>query len=752
MASKLKRSIHNQLASPPSPTRRLENSTEEKPSKELILRKLDLLPVLSEVLAQCRPHSMLITTLDVSFSIATFHILNLLCEELVSLQIISAKSCGLLDTLPSSVVAWPRNLRDLDLSRNQLRECPRGITELVYLSKLNLSGNRIESVPSELLRLPLLKKCLLLSNPIHNIPKHICREGVEKMRSFLGVEPLPTPQDAVQEVGTRHDESSKRARKKSTSSTNVSNCNDLRRFVLRNQSSFESGYESNHRRPSCSSTSSMSTGDAESSETSDIESDAATGVGWPVFHSSKLPEGYVESGKSQLCQVYLPEDCRAELEINEVRDLSLHPQLKDNELLITPVVRITPHGLRFGGNPAIIVLPHCTLNRLSQPVNLVALCSDTMQYQTPEWTNLESEGDYHPLQCEIFEDCVMFATFHFSLFAIVACFPYPSSSVEVGPGVGGILLVPELPSFSVRVPTDSIRPSSGSIHIRGTVYYCDKSYRASDRLAPASACIGVEPHGLEFFNAVQISVPIPDYTAIKLHFPDAKLELWCSEALHDHADIPTDWKQVDEICFHTEKVEGEDTEVATFVTDHFSWYEVLWTLCSSPLQMLGLGAASVYNQLACRSRYIAVRFQAFMSRPSGTPSSFGLVVTVYKFGEPLSTPSNYPLLVADSGSKRLHLRTGDLYVRIEGCFLASHDLSEVLERNGKILDFTGEDFCERFEFALNLKVGVAVPLPEGHVLGKLRFIQWEESNPIHKSYNLIMVSSCQGEGGCCDSI
>lgn len=713
MTSKLKRDIHNQLDTT-SPSK-LENCIDEKPSKDLILRKLDLLPVLPDVLVHCKPHALHIVNLDVSFSIADFYILNLLCKDLAHLQVIHAKSCGLCDTY--NLVSWPKRLHDLDLSRNELKECPQGISELLYLVKLNLSGNSIEFIPPDILTIPSLVKCLLLNNPIHNIPKDICRGGVGKMRSFLMVEPLPLPPK----------ESTSSSRRASTIAARASNCNDLRRQVLRSQGSFESEYESNHCRTSTSTTSS----DLEWSESSDIEADSDAKVTWPAFHSDEIPEGYVETeGRNQLCQVYLPDECMERVEVHEVRDMSLHPRLEDNELLITPVVRITPHGLKFGSKPAIIILSHCTQNNRSQMMDLVPMCSNTKQYQTPEWTNLET----HPT-CEIFEDCIMFTTFHFSLFAIAAAYPYPSSSLEVWPGVGGDMLIPEVPGFCLHVSDDCVKPTNGQVSIKGTVYYCDKLYRASDQLAMASACIGVEPHGTEFNSPVQISVPIPDYTAIKLQFPGAKLELWCS------AGIPCDWKCISDANVRMERSEdGElESEVARFTTDHFSFYKFLWTLCASSLQRMGLGAAGVYAQLSSRARYVAVRFQAFMSMPYGTGNSFGLVMTVYKFGEPLSTPSNYPLLVADSGAKRLHLRTGNLHVRIEGCFLASEDVSEVLERNGKILDFTGEDFCERFEFALSLKVGVSLPLPEGQVLGKLRFIQWEDSDPIHKSYNLIMV-------------
>jgi hypothetical protein len=733
MASKLKRSIHNQLTPSPTTSRRLGSCTEEKPSKELILRKLDLPPLLSDVLKQCRPHGLLITTLDISFSIASLHTLNFLCQDLVNLETIYAKSCGLCNTVTS--VRWPRKLQDLDLSRNDFEECPSGITKLMYLTKLNLSGNRIGCIPIALLRIPCLKKCLLLSNPIRNIPKHICREGVEKMRMFLEVKPLPMPLDVSREdtacsgsvEGPSRNVST---RKRSRVSSSTSN-SDLRRFVLENQGSFESGYESTPRYPSCSSEDSGASTDAESSETSDVECTVATT--WPPFHSNEIPNGYVETVKSPLCQVYLPEDCAVTVDIHEERDLSLHPHLSDNELLITPVVRITPHGMRFEGQPAIIVLPHCTMSSNSRTMTLVPLCSDTKLYQTPEWASLESDSNS---KCEIFEDRVMFETFHFSLFALAARYPYPSSSIELRSGVGGDLLVPELPGFRIHIPSNSVNLSIGSVCIRSTVYYCDKSYRVSNSLTPASACIGMEPHGMGFDSPVQISIPIPHYTAIAMRNPGARLELWYSEADSSTSTHPSDWKPVGNAVIKVEKCEDSDLEVATFMIDHFSWFEFLWT----PLQKLGLGAVNVYNQLTSRSRYIAVRFQAFMSQPCGTLGNFGLVVTVYKFGEPLSVPSNYPLLVADSGSKRLYLRVGDIHVRVEGCFAASHDLGEVLERNEKILDFTGEDFCERFEFALNLKVGVNTPLQDGQVLGKLHFIQWEESNPIHKSYNLMMVS------------
>ena len=731
MTSKLKRSIHNQLddvLSSPLQPRKL--GAQEDSTKELVLRNFDLLPLLKDVLSQCRPHQSHITKLDISFSIASLDVLNTLCSPLENLRTLHAKSCGLNDA-PSITVPWPRRLQDLDLSRNELSECPQGITYLLHLVKLNLSGNKIKIVPPALLQIPCLKKCWFVNNPIHNVPKTVCREGVEQMRVFLSVEPHPIPHEARDLHKSSRSES--RRRRRASSASSLENCGDLRRYVLHNQGSFESDYESSTQSPyqSSSSLSSVST-DMEFSESSDAEFESNI-VEWRVFDIDEIPRDYTQTTeRNPLCQVYLPEDCDAEIEIHEVKDLSLHPRLKDNELLITPVVRISPHGLNFTSRPAIIVLSHCTKKTSTQELGLLPICSSTQQFQATKWTGLEDSD------CQIFSDCVMFKTFHFSLFAVLASFPYPSLSLDVRPGIGGDLLIPELPGFALHIPNDCVQSLSEQVTVKGTVYYCDRQYRVSDHCTPASACIGIEPHGMEFDRHVEITIPIPDYTAIKSHCPDAKLELWCSqECLQD--SIPRNWKQLESIETRLERSENCESHVLRFRTTHFSWYEVLWSMCTIPLQKLRLGANVVYDQLLSRARFIAVRFQAFMSHPHGKCCTFGLAVTVYKFGEPLAVPSNYPLLVADSGTKRMFLRIGELVVRVEGCFTASQDVAENLERSARIMDFTGEDFCERFEFALNLKEGVVLPLQEGQMLGKLRFIQWEESVPIHKSYNLIMV-------------
>ena len=370
MTSRLQRSIHNQIevTSGHNDESLFTAAGEKYMSRRLNLRKYNLLSALPEVLVRCRPHAISITHLDISFSIVESHILSSLCENLANLRILEARSCGLCEEF--GTLLWPNKLEQLDLSRNKLKECPQGIDQLMYLSRLNLSGNKISFMSPSLLRIPSLQKCLLLNNPLCNIPKHICRKGVDKMRQFFTIEPLPMPLKTEAELNIGN-----------TGTNLKENCSNFRRHILSYQGSFESGYDSNQRPSSSYSTSSVSI-EMGSSDSSDIECDIPLPPLWrQKFNSSELP-GYRETRENQLCQVYIPVNCLTEVEIHEVRDMSLHPKLKDNELLITPVVRITPHGLTFSSKPAIIVLPHCTKN---SKMNLIPMCSNTREYQTTEW-------------------------------------------------------------------------------------------------------------------------------------------------------------------------------------------------------------------------------------------------------------------------------------------------------------------------------------------------------------------------------
>ena len=620
---------------------------------------------------------------------------------------------------------WPKCLRCVDFSRNQLTQCPQGLASLSYLTTLNLSGNLIRELDPSLLRLPLLEKLHLLHNPVQNVPKHICRDGISKMREYFKTEILPLPQQDIDTNFIHKAQSISRKISNSNMPVHVERCQDFRRYLLRQQGSFDSGYESSQR---CRSTSGSSI-DMSDSDTLAINSAQS----WPSFANYQLPDGYAPAAETNLCQVYLPGGYKERVRVELVKDISLYPQVQSNELLITPVVHITPHGLKFSvEEPAIVILPHCTKPSSCNghevtTQKLYLIHSNSGLNQPPFWGRLDGKCD-----CEIFQDCVVFKTTHFSLFAVVSVLPYPSASISIGPNYGGLLTVPELPGFEVNLP-----PTFGeTITVTATVYYDDAPYNIEDNeRALASPCIALEPHGTQFNTPAQISLPIPNYNEILNHFPNAKLELWHAPAgMGIESPEPENWKRFQDANISI--TQHGSTHVLIFTTTHFSWWESLWDIGKRALQKIGLGT----NIGSSRTRYVSIRIQAFMSPPirAGGVQTFGLLIAVYKFGTPLSHLSNYPWSLLDTGSKRIYLQLGPLEVNIQGCFsaLEYEDPNCPLSRVTELIEFNGDDFCQRFEFALQLKAGCEAQ--EGMLMGKLHFKQWRGTTPVHQNYNLIV--------------
>ncbi len=698
---KLQRSIWNQVMAPapvpgqPSPT-----------SSAISLRGLDLtLPAtLPSVLLHCQPHAPHIVSLNVSYSILGADTLPRLLSSLPCLEELLAVNCGLEDL--DTDIHWPERLTVVDLSRNKLRHFPPGMHRLFFLEKVNLSGNLIREVDPSVLRLPNLKKIYLLSNPVTNVPKVICREGVEKMRRYFRVEPLPFPSTDL-----------------NCSMPPTAKLAQIQRVrALRcSESAAESGYDS------CTRAISTSTSCSSLQDFANPEEVGEDGIKmWPQFGPEDLPVGYTEVCKEPLCQVYLPGGCRQQVFIEVVKDISLHPSTRQNELLITPVVQISPHGLRFDSDtPAVVVLSHCTKPSHSDH-RLVALCSNTASLQPPKWERMESTD------CRVFQDCVVFTTTHFSLFAVVLVVPYPTATSQICPINGGTLTISDFPGFSVHFPANCINSPSPST-VQATVYYADSPYSPQDpSVAQASACIGLEPHGMKFITPVEITLPVPDYDSIVSSLHGARLQLWYSPC---GGDGVFDWQVMEDAVISIN--EGRGGHTATFSVSHFSLFELVWSVCRETVARLGYGAGFVYRHLSSGASYVSVRCQVFMSPPL-PDLSFGLLVIVYRFGEPLNDLSNYQWLLADTGNKHVFLRTGEIFVALSGHFSPRSDLGESddLWREA-IMDFSGQDFCLRFEFALRLREGVGLPLCDHQLLGKLRVGPPSGSAPI--DLNLIKV-------------
>jgi len=73
-----------------------------------------------------------------------------------------------------------KNLRKLDLDRNQLNELPKGIGKLKKLKELNLEYNNLKELPKEIEYLKDLERLFLKGNPIEKVP-----EEIDKIKKLL---------------------------------------------------------------------------------------------------------------------------------------------------------------------------------------------------------------------------------------------------------------------------------------------------------------------------------------------------------------------------------------------------------------------------------------------------------------------------------------------------------------------------------------------------------------------------------------
>lgn len=679
--NQLQTSIRNQLisaAASPSPT-----------SLPLHLRGFDFSSSLSRShlrsLLTSR-HTAIISSLDVSHSVLDWECLSELCRCLPQIHSLAAVECRLADT--SFTISWPSGLKSLDLSRNMLQNLPGGVEKLLKLEKINLSGNHLSYVGQELLQLPSLKEIGLLNNQIMNIPREICREGIKAMRSYLNIEPLTITPELLKD---EH---------QSLPSPLLSLKG--RRQIFQSDSTDSDYYSASL--PALSSCTTLS--DTDSSSLSPSPLPPPPHLDPPVTYTTyPCPSGYAKNHQNNYCQVLLPRSAGdIDIVIDVIQDGSLFPPLDLRELLATPVVRIEPHGLVFPvDQPALVVLPFC-----SQPQELLRctpLCSSTSRLEPPHWEKLANSS------CEVHDDFVVIKTTHFSLFAALSFLVYPSVETSVLPQLGGMLTTDHLPGFQVQIAPHSTQQP---VLFKATILYADKPYHNDENedLSLASACIALEPHGISLAKLVTITLPIPDSQRIFQAFPSAQLKLYIAPI----AEEPMNWQ-----CTENASIEC-DGDLAKFQIGHFSFFKFVWTIPCETLRRIRSGASYVYKYIHTQS--LSVRCQVLMTPPLPSDLSFGLLVAVFKFGDSLREIGNYKWLLADTGDKKVFLKTGDIQVNLRGKFKPLTHLEEQDMRREMIVSFTGEDFCLRAEFALQLE-DLALPIPDWQLLGKLILTQWD---------------------------
>ena len=381
--------------------------------------------------------------------------------------------------------------------------------------------------------------------------------------------------------------------------------------------------------------------------------------------------------------------------------------VKANELLLTPVVSVSPQGLEFSpAKPAIIVLP-----KVVEPDGnhqLIPLCSSaTESSQLRYWTERTEST-----QCEMLEDHIVLKTTTLGLFAVVARFPYPSSSISIKPDTNQELTVPELKSFKVELPSNSLpRESAEAVEeIKATVYYGDHQPQSEDN-SLASARVDIEPHGLQFAQSIPVTLPIPDYAKIKKEVPDAELEIW--QATDDENGDPSQqtWKHLNSsITIH----QSEDSCVATSQISQSGIIENRWNK-----RIVGLGAGTAYSKSQQKPKFTHGQIQAFMTCEDVHEgvNRFGILAVVDSIANPQPIPEEYEHNKV--GSKPLRLMEGELAIQVE-----IYKSDEELSSNDEI----EENYWPQFNFSV--KLNSDTPLKAGSIFGQLH-IQLEDQNPQH---------------------
>ena len=418
-----------------------------------------------------------------------------------------------------------------------------------------------------------------------------------------------------------------------------------------------------------------------------------------------VPVGYRRIPGTSLSQVYLPDDVSENVQIQSLKEFD--PMIKANELLLTPVVSVSPQGLEFNpAKPAIIVLP-----KVAEPNDkhqLVPLCSATDPSQLPNWSE--------QTECEMLEDHIVLKTNTLGLFAVLARFSYPSSSLSIKPDSDQELIVPELKGFKIQLPSHSLPPESAEAveEIKATVYYSDPQYSPeNEEHSLASACVDIEPHGLEFTESIPVTLPIPDYAKIKEEEPEAALEIW--HAAGDNSSKPSHhtWKRLDSTININQSEDG--SHVATSQISQSGFIENRW---NKPVaKQYGLGAATAYSKLPRDVKYIR-EIRVYMSREdiSEELNHFGLSVVMDSSADP---PSILEANQRPVANKKVRLALGEVSVEVE-----IDNSEKVLPDESEIT----EDFWPQFDFLI--KVNANSLLKEGSCFGRLH-IQQVDQRPHH---------------------
>lgn len=395
--------------------------------------------------------------------------------------------------------------------------------------------------------------------------------------------------------------------------------------------------------------------------------------------------------------------------IQSIRDTSLYPKTSANEVLLTPIVSInSPDSEAFVGDKPIIELMKTAELNSAEDSKLVPVFCNTDKSIPPIWKELNEDN------CETLDDRIRFKTSHFSYYAVIARFSPPTATVNVNPDVSGSdsqveLTVPEMPGFSVNIPSSAVQEST---KITATLFYDDFDLHNNPPLA--SARVVLEPHNYQFSEYISVCIPLPHYSEIIASNPTAQPQLMYSQSCS--AD---DWR----ICDDMEITMVGNESVTKFATKHFSEWKVVWPEWVS-------GVSKIIGNIFQRVKILGSRCQVFMSRET-KGGSVSISALVYPFQDPSrEIPLNYRYIVYDSGTLPVKFAPGKLIFSLK-LIQKNEDTDNQFENSDEL----SKEFAARAMFAVQLKS----QLEDGAMFGRLTIVDGVGVNSNKHECHLIKV-------------
>lgn len=343
---------------------------------------------------------------------------------------------------------------------------------------------------------------------------------------------------------------------------------------------------------------------------------------------------------------------QSEFFLEIVEDLAYQPTscMRGRQVVGSEVLLLQPHGaLFFESDPAIISLPYDV--KVESKDEIICLCSDTGFGEIPNWQAMDKQS------YTVYQSHVEIKAEHFSLFVVVAQKQYHSAQCLIRKGVGGSLVVDEVPGVNITFPETSLLYD---IQASVKVFYASEPYDADhddpNAFGLAAPVIELGPHGCQFDSSspelVTVRLPLPNGKEILETFgADRQLTFWCSSTQENE---PLNWQQFNPQNMHIDTSDDSLCSVY-FSVEHFTFFKVLWDVIDAILYEAKLGAS---HFIPAFQFYVSC--EALMS-DSEDGVRFGLCICCTRFGISLDGIGNFPVSVGKHPPKMIS--TGPLVIR-----------------------------------------------------------------------------------------